>query len=54
MLEKATGWISFMPIHRTNSNKNEGDAKVAIEKKKKQWQRKTNNTVQNPKSGTGI
>jgi len=30
MAEKATGWISFMQIHRTISNKNEGVAKIVI------------------------
>jgi hypothetical protein len=34
MPEKATSWISFMLILRTNSNKNEGIAKVVIEKDK--------------------
>jgi hypothetical protein len=35
MREKATGWISFMLILRTNSNKNEGVAKVKNNGKKK-------------------
>ena len=34
MLEKATGWISFIPILRTDSNKNEAVAKIVIEKEK--------------------
>ena len=34
MPEKATSWISFMLILRTNSNKNEGAAKVVKEKEK--------------------
>ena len=34
MREKATSCISFMPMLRTNSNKNEGVAKVVMEKEK--------------------
>jgi hypothetical protein len=34
MFAKATGWISFIPILRTTSNKNEGARKKEIEKDK--------------------
>jgi len=41
-LEKATGWILFMSILRTNSNKNEGVEKIILEKEKNGKDKQTN------------